>query len=134
PDRAYLRRQMDELRVFDNLIHNTDRNQGNILFDQDWNLWWIDNTRSFSLDQELVAPELVKRCSRALWEGLRSLEEERVREEIRPPLTVQEIDALFSRRDLLVELLEEKIDELGEERVLFSYEEAPESSVRVRYE
>lgn len=134
PDPARLRRQMAELRVFDNLIHNTDRNQGNILFDEDWNLWWIDNTRSFSQHRELVAPELVKRCSRALWEGLQSLDEEAVREALRPLLSIHEIRALMVRRDLLVELLEKRISELGEERVLFSFEDPPAPSVKVRYE
>lgn len=134
PDPTHLRRQIDDLRVWDNLIHNTDRNQGNILFDPDWNLWWIDNTRSFSPHKELVAPELVKRCSRDLWQSLRGLDEEAVRERLRPYLSKSDVRALLVRRDLLVDLVEEEIAELGEDKVLFDYDDPPEAAVRVTYE
>lgn len=125
PEPAYVRRQLYDLRVFDNLIHNTDRNLGNILFDPDWNLWWIDNTRSFSLHRELVAPDLVERCSRGLWRDLHSMDEEAVHERLRPYVSRAEIKALFTRRDLLIALLEERIAELGEDRVLFGYDDPP---------
>ena len=35
------------MRVFDELIANTDRNQGNMLIDKQWKLWLIDHTRGF---------------------------------------------------------------------------------------
>lgn len=42
-----LMQQYNAMNVFDVLIHNTDRNTGNILYDHDWQLWLIDHTRSF---------------------------------------------------------------------------------------
>ena len=134
PNHTFLRRQMDDMRVFDNLIHNTDRNQGNILFDPDWNLWWIDHTRAFARFKELVAPELVERCSRELWQALNALDEGVAREALRSVLTVHQINALLTRRDRLVKLLEQKIAERGEARVLFDYGDPPTEAVRVTYE
>ena len=39
--------QMHLVRVFDELIENTDRNMGNILYTKDWRIWAIDHTRAF---------------------------------------------------------------------------------------
>ena len=37
------------MRVWDELIQNKDRNQGNILWTKDWTMWLIDHTRAFRL-------------------------------------------------------------------------------------
>ena len=37
--------QLQVMRVFDELIENKDRNQGNILWTSDWKMWLIDHTR-----------------------------------------------------------------------------------------
>ena len=39
--------QMQLLRLFDQLIANTDRNLGNLLIGNDWTIWAIDHTRAF---------------------------------------------------------------------------------------
>jgi hypothetical protein len=110
---------MHDVWVFDALIRNTDRNQGNLVFDGDGRLWWIDHTRAFGQGKELVGLERVKRCSRQLWDALRALEAKQVREGLSPYLSIFEIKALLKRRDALVEHLEEMIAEQGEERILF---------------
>jgi hypothetical protein len=118
-DRLERARQMHDVWVFDALIRNTDRNQGNLVFDGDGRLWWIDHTRAFGQGKELVGLERVKRCSRQLWDALRALEAKQVREGLSPYLSIFEIKALLKRRDALVEHLEEMIAEQGEERILF---------------
>lgn len=42
-----LAKQRNLMSVFDVLIHNVDRNTGNILYDREWQLWSIDHSRSF---------------------------------------------------------------------------------------
>jgi len=37
------------VRLFDQLIYNTDRNLGNLLIDKSWRLWMIDHTRAFKV-------------------------------------------------------------------------------------
>ena len=61
------------MRVFDELIQNKDRNQGNILWTSDWTMWLIDHTRAFRLGQELLKPDDLTRCDRGLLERLRAL-------------------------------------------------------------
>jgi hypothetical protein len=110
-----------DMQVFDNLSNNIDRNQGNILYDADWNLWFIDHTRTFGRTKALPSPERVKRCSRSLYRALQELDEAEVRRRLRPYIGVYEIGGLMARRDLLVALIEERIAATSEMAVLFDY-------------
>ena len=118
PEALPWNRQMWDTRVFDNLINNFDRNQTNILIDPNWRMILIDHTRSFARDRSLPNPKQVIRCSRGLWYALRHLDEAEVRTRLSPYLSRADIDALFVRRELLVELIQELIDRKGEADVL----------------
>ena len=121
PDpRRYLL-QLYQMRLFDNLINNLDRNQGNILFDPDWRIWLIDHGQAFIRDQKLPVPHLVRRVQRRVWDRLRSVSDEELEDAVKPYLGGPERAALLVRRRLLVELIEEKIAKLGEDGVLFSW-------------
>jgi hypothetical protein len=75
----------------------------------------------------------VVRCSRPLYQALRELQPEAVQERLSPLLGRYEIRALLERRDKLLEILDERIERLGEEKVLFDYgDRVPE--VVVTYE
>jgi hypothetical protein len=73
PDPDRTSKQVQVMRVWDELIQNRDRNQGNILWTSDWTLWMIDHTRAFRLGKELLKPEQLTRCDRGLLEALRTL-------------------------------------------------------------
>ena len=105
--------------VFDNLINNVDRNQSNIVIDKDWNLWLIDHTRSFAMDSTLPAPDKVSRCSRSLWDAIIQLDEGLVRESLAPLLRGAEVDAFFERRKEIIEILENRVAEVGESKVFY---------------
>ena len=47
PDKDSWNREMYVVRVFDQLIYNTDRNLQNLLIDADFHIWMIDHTRAF---------------------------------------------------------------------------------------
>ncbi len=119
PDVTSWNRQSNDMRVFDNLINNIDRNQSNILIDKDWNLWLIDHTRSFAMDESLPTPEKVSRCSRSLYNALKQMDEDLVRETLGSLLRVAEVDAFFVRRAMLIELLEDQVAEVGESKVFY---------------
>ena len=55
--------------LFDELISNIDRNQGNIVYTKDWRLWLIDHTRAFRKNSTLKVPARSRaatgRCSKA---------------------------------------------------------------------
>jgi hypothetical protein len=119
PDVTNWNRQSHDMRVFDNLINNIDRNQSNILIDKDWNLWLIDHTRSFAMDESLPTPEKVSRCSRSLYNAIKQMDEDLVREALASLLRGAEVDAFFVRREKLIKLLEDRVAEMGESEVFY---------------
>lgn len=126
-------RQSWDMKVFDNLIDNIDRNAGNILWDTDWNLWLIDHTRAFARTRELVRPDEVGHCSRRLLAALEGLDEAALEAPLKGLLGRYEIRALLERRDLLVRRLHELVEERGEAAVLFDHED-PGPAVTVSYD
>ena len=110
------------MRVFDELIANTDRNAGNQLWSSDGKLWLIDHTRAFRLQPALRTPHLLERCDRALFDGLRKLTVENLTAAVGTSLQKNEIAAVIARRDLIVKLFEEKIAARSERLILYDLE------------
>ena len=121
PDRSIMDLAVHDMRVFDNLINNIDRNLTNILYGPDWKLWLIDHTRAFGRNKELPDPKRLRRCSRFLWEQLQSLDSRLVKEKLRPYMDSMEIASLFDRRDKIIKFFKEKIEKEGEDNILFEY-------------
>ena len=120
PDQARFRRQIQTMRIFDELIQNKDRNQGNIVWTKDWNMWMIDHTRAFRLRTDLLNPQQLERCDRTLLTKLKGLTRESLTEAVAKSLTKDEIAALLARRDKIVKLYEKRIADLGENAVLYA--------------
>jgi hypothetical protein len=115
-------KQLYVMRVFDNLIFNTDRNQGNMIIDRNWKLWLIDHTRAFRRLDFLNATKGLARCERGLMERLRSLPEEEIRAALKDFLRKAEIDGLLKRRQKLVDHFQKRIEAQGEAYVLFTFD------------
>ena len=113
-------RQMQTMRVFDELIQNKDRNQGNILWDTQWTLWLIDHTRAFRLEKKLLKPEQLLQCDRRLFERLKTITEASLEDAAGDYLTKYEREAVLARRDLIVKLYADRIARLSEAAVLFA--------------
>jgi len=106
--------------IFDELIHNFDRNTGNLVIDGEWRLWMIDHTRSFKVFNELRNPgNLGQRCERDLLAALRHLDEADLQAAMEGLLNPDQIQGLLGRRDLIVAHFEELIEKRGEILVLF---------------
>lgn len=108
------------LRVFDELIQNRDRNQGNLIWTNDWKMWMIDHTRSFRLGKDLQKPLALERCERTMFEKMKELSAPRLTEVMGKTLLKEEIEALLARRDAIVRTLGIRIAQKGEDAVLFS--------------
>jgi hypothetical protein len=108
------------MRVFDELIQNRDRNLGNMVWGKDWKLWMIDHTRAFRLGKDLLSPKTVERCERTFFAKMKELNAPQLTQVMGKTLTKEEITALIARRDALVKLIEGRIAEFGEERILFT--------------
>ncbi|CAM2006191.1 metallophosphoesterase [Acanthopleuribacter pedis] len=116
-DRFYLQDQ--SMRVFDALIQNLDRNQGNFLFDHNWNLWYIDHTRAFDRNPTLRDAKNIHRCDRTFFKNLQEVGDDQIAELLAPFLKKSEIRSLLKRRAKLVRHLEKKIAKKGEAAVLY---------------
>jgi len=124
PDTWRWAMQDQVMRLWDELIYNDDRNKGNILIDQDWNVWLIDHTRSFRVYADIPKAEEIKYCERGFWERLKRLDEKVVKAELDDYLRSTKIDGLMKRRDLLVKHIQGLIDQKGEGAVLFQFRPA----------
>jgi hypothetical protein len=120
PNPDYINNQLQVMLVFDELIQNKDRNQGNIQWTGDWTMWLIDHTRAFRTSKELLKPDQLKRCERGLLERLRGLTAESLSEAVGNWLTKDEKTALMARRDRIVKHFDELIAKQGDGRVLFT--------------
>ena len=119
PDPEAWIRQMHRMRVFTQLVADTDRNLGNLLISADWKLWMIDFTRAFRRNKQLLAPGDVTRCDRQLLEKLKALTKEQVAAATKPYIGGAEVDALMARRDAIVALIGLQVAARGEGQVLY---------------
>lgn len=111
--------QRQTMRVFAELVQDTDRNKGNILYTTDWRLVMVDFTRAFRNRVTLNNPASLNWCERHLLTALRTLSRKAVQAAAGRHLSPFEIDALMKRRDLLVAHFDRLIAERGEAAVLF---------------
>ena len=133
PNYTIWNQRYSDMRIFDNLINNIDRNQNNMLVDPQWNLWLIDHTRAFGRDRALPYPEAALRCSHELWQALLSVGDDEIERRMEPYLTPSEVAGLLERRAKLVNLIQDRIGQVGEKMVLFNYGD-PDPLIQIEYE
>jgi hypothetical protein len=119
PDADAWNNQMYRIRVFDELIYDSDANLTNVLISEDWKIWRIDFTRAFRPYKDLRDPNDLVRCDRNLLEKLRGLDSNQVSEKTKHYLTKDEVKAVMARRDKIVARFQELIAEKGEMAVLY---------------
>ena len=122
PDPGRMSLQIQVMRVFDELIENRDRNQGNILWTSDWKMWLIDHTRAFRWGKGLLKPDELTRCERRLLGRMRGLTAESIARVMGDAMTKPELIGLLARRDLIVKHFDDRIAKYGEAAVLFTLE------------
>ena len=110
--------QLNIIRVFDQLIYNADRNQGNLLITPEWKIWMIDHTRAFRTAKTLLKPDALGRCDFRLLQAMKNLNTVDVKRELGAYLCPEEISALLARRDLIVRHFESEVSTKGEDAVL----------------
>jgi hypothetical protein len=119
PDADDWNNQMYKIRVFDQLVSDSDPNLTNVLIGENWKIWRIDFTRAFRLNAELKAPNDLVRCDRQLLEKLKALDANALTEKTKRYLTKEEVSAVMARRDKIVAHFQKLIAEKGENVVLY---------------
>lgn len=119
PDPDAWNNQMYKVRVFDQLVADTDVNLTNVLIGENWQIWRIDFTRAFRLNKDLKDPKDLVRCDRRLLEKLKALDTNALTEKTKQYLTKDEVKAVMARRDKIVAQFQKLIAEKGEGEVLY---------------
>jgi hypothetical protein len=115
PDIPAWNRQVSRQRVWDNLVGNIDRNQGNLLVDEAWNLILIDHSRAFTATMQMPFP--MRKIDREFYEKLKALDEVTLKERL-GKLLMDGPKPILKRRDKIVANFEQLIAQYGEKAVL----------------
>ena len=119
PDPDAWNNQMYKVRVFDQLVSDSDVNLTNVLIGENWQIWRIDFTRAFRLNKDLTSPKDLVRCDRVLLEKLKALDGSVLAERTKQYLSKDEVKAVMARRDKIVEIFQKLVAEKGENEVLY---------------
>ena len=119
PDPDAWNKQMYKIRVFDELVYDTDPNLTNVVISADWKIWRIDFSRAFRTFKDLKDPKDLVLCDRQLFEKLKALNADQLAEKSKPYLTKDEVKGVMARRDKIVAYFQKLIAEKGESEVLY---------------
>ncbi len=106
PNMEAWNQEMYVVRVFDQLIFNTDRNLTNLLIDKQWHIWMIDHSRTFRTRHDLRNAKNLVQCDRTLLAKMKALDEPMLKKALSPYVNSEEIKGLLARRDLIVKFFE----------------------------
>lgn len=110
-------RAVSRMKLFDQLIANIDRNQGNLLYDDDWHLFLIDHSRAFTTRTSLDGIAVPARIDRALWQKIDALTAEDLERALGAWLNADERKALLTRRDRMRANIDKMVKDKGAAQV-----------------
>lgn len=119
PDSDKWNKQMYRIRIFDELVYDTDANLTNVLIGEDWTIWRVDFSRAFRMSKDLHDPKNLVKCDRQLFEKLKSLTADELTEKTKHYLTKTEVNGVMARRDKIVATFQTLIAQKGENEVLY---------------
>jgi hypothetical protein len=108
-------RQAIDMKMFDDLIGNKDRNAGNFLIDDEWHLFLIDHSRAFISSKELPWP--LVHVDRPLWKRMLALDEPALTTALGAWVGRGEIRAILARRDRMKAAIDALVKKHGEAAV-----------------
>jgi len=119
PNTLLWNREMQIVRVFDQLIYNTDRNLQNIVITAEWRIWMIDHTRAFRMARDLENVKNLSLCDRRLMAKMKELNRATLQSKLHPWVGNPEIDGLLTRRDAIVKFFDKEAAAKGEAMVYY---------------
>jgi hypothetical protein len=122
PQTPQFSQQISRMKMFDNLVFNDDRNAGNFMLDESWNVILIDHSRAFINKKNLLKGKnkLPAQYDRKLFERLQALTREGLEATLGELLQGGQIKDILARRDKLLGHQQKLLDERGEVRVMFN--------------
>jgi hypothetical protein len=114
PDGPEWEKQVIRMKLFDQLIGNIDRNQGNLLYDSEYHLILIDHSRAFTSRKNLANIASVSKIDREFWDRIMGLTEEQLQATLGPWLGKSELKAVLARRDAMKANIDKLVAQRGE--------------------
>lgn len=108
-------RQVARMKMFDNFICNKDRNAGNLMVDDDWNLFLIDHSRAFLSDKDLAVK--MEHIDRELWNRILALDEPTLKAAIGKWVEGGVIKGMLARRDKMKVAIDKLVAASSEDAV-----------------
>jgi hypothetical protein len=108
-------RQVSRMKMFDNFICNKDRNAGNLLVDDDWNLYLIDHSRAFLTDKDMAVK--MQTVDREFWERIQALDEAKLTGALSQWVDKPNIRAMLTRRERMKVEIDKLVAANGETNV-----------------
>ena len=106
--------QLTRMKMLDLLIANIDRNQGNLIYDEDWHLFLIDHSRAFTDRKDLKGMAPLGRVDRQLWAKMAALTLEDLDQGLGDWVGAKEKKALLLRRDKMAAQITQMLAKRGE--------------------
>jgi hypothetical protein len=118
PDAGLWNHQINRVRVFTQLIYDTDPNLGNLLITPQWRLWKVDLTRSFRQFKQLPDESKLLKIDQEFYDALQTLTLESMKPTLGGQLSGPEMKSLLARRDRIIEIFDEAVAAKGREAVI----------------
>lgn len=117
-------------RAFDCIVANDDRTQQNIRYTKDWRTILIDHSRAFRSTREHTKRLMYgengikgsipfRRLPREFVQKVKALTFDGIKVAVGPYLKDREIKAIISRKEIFLKEVQEMVDKMGEDRVLY---------------
>jgi len=107
-------RQLTRMKMFDLLVANIDRNQGNLIYDADWHLFLIDHSRAFTGKKNLKGIAPLAYVDRPLWTRMQALTFQSLKTGLGEWVTDDDLRALLTRRDVMSKEIAKMVAKRGE--------------------
>jgi hypothetical protein len=132
-------RSMCRQRLFDNLIANEDRHQGNYLITTDWRIILIDHSRTFRTEKQFTedlifdedhpdGPLVMYFVSAQVLNKVKALNKKILKKTTGKYLSGKEINAVLNRRDLVLKEIDRLIQKYGRDEVIYTDRDSGPSS------
>jgi hypothetical protein len=110
-------RQVSRMKLFDQLIANIDRNEGNLLYDSDWHLFLIDHSRAFTNRRDLKGMRQPEHIDKGLWDKIDTLTLGDLQKALSAWVARKELDAILVRRESMRQVIGRMVAQRGEANV-----------------
>lgn len=125
PDPEKFKKILQTIVVFENLVYcrsycaEWELDDVLIMADEDWKVWRVDFSESFSPSPKLIPGCEITCCSKELFQRLMDIDDKVIKTTLKPYLNDRELSMLFKRKKLLVKKIKQLIAKKGEEAVIF---------------